>query len=276
MEVKDCEVQLQDTVYIDSAFLLNLVMDLYLLRLTVRMLGKTATNLRILMGSLTGALGYCMILCIPHVSYVCKVILGMLPVGILMIKITCQTAGIAELIRGLGYLYFLSFLMGGFIIFLRGKLAIFRIYENSIFLLALLGYGGYVILQKGLIIYQRNKQNCFCKVILEGDNGPIEIGALIDTGNGLIEPVSHKPVAVLDEDIWRNMRRWMRPEKYKMIPYHSLGKEHGILEGYEIDAMEVRGKAGKKQYEKVIVAVFKGSVSGKGNYKMILPSELSI
>lgn len=276
MEVKDCKVQIQDTVYIDSAFLLNLVMDLYLLRLTVKVLGKTATYLRILLGSLTGALGYCMILCIPEVPYGCKVLFGMLPVGILMIKITCQTAGIAELIRGLGYLYFFSFLMGGFIIFLRERLPVFRTYENSFFLIALLGYAGYAIGQRVLLIYQRNKQNCFCRVILAGDNGPIEVAALIDTGNGLVEPVSSKPVAVLDEEIWENMRQWIKPEKYKIIPYHSLGRKHGILEGYEIDAMEVKGKAGEKRYEKVIIAVFKGNVSGKGNYKMILPLELSI
>ena len=57
MEVKDDRVQMQETVYIDSIFLLNLVMDLYLLMLTAKMLGKTATYLRIFAGSITGAAG---------------------------------------------------------------------------------------------------------------------------------------------------------------------------------------------------------------------------
>ncbi len=276
MEVKDCKVQLQDTVYIDSAFLLNLVMDLYLLKLTVKMLGKSATFLRILLGSLAGALGYCVVLCIPKLPYGCKVLFGMLPVGILMIKLTCRTTGITELIRGLGYLYFLSFLMGGFIIFLRGKLPGFRTHENSFWVTALLGYAGYALCGKVMLICRRNKQNCFCQVILAGDNGPIEVTALIDTGNGLTDPVSSRPVAVLDEEIWKNMGQWIKPEKYKIIPYHSLGEDHGMLEGYEIDAMEVKGRTGEKRYEKVIIAVFKGNVSGKGNYKMILPLELSI
>ena len=50
-------MKLQNTIYIDSVFLLNLVMDLYLLKLTGRILGKTATYPRILLGSLAGALG---------------------------------------------------------------------------------------------------------------------------------------------------------------------------------------------------------------------------
>ena len=62
MEVKDDRVQLQETVYIDSVFLLNLVMDLYLLMLTAKVLGKTATYFRIFAGSITGAAGYCIVL----------------------------------------------------------------------------------------------------------------------------------------------------------------------------------------------------------------------
>ena len=49
-----------------------------------------------------------------------------------------------------------------------------------------------------------------------------------------------------------------------------------MLEGYEIDTMEVNGSMGRKQFEKVIIAVFKGKVSRKGSYQMILPPELSI
>ena len=69
---------------------------------------------------------------------------------------------------------------------------------------------------------------------------------------------------------------WMKPEKFKMIPYHSIGKENGMLEGYEVGAMEVKGDTGEKQFDKVIIAIFKGKISQKGGYEMILPPELSI
>ncbi len=276
MEVKDYKVQMQNTVYIDSAFLFNFVMDLYLLKLTAKILGKTATYPAIFAGSLAGALGYCMVLCIPGISYTGRVVFGMLPVGMLMIKITFRTKGLGELARGMGYLYFFSFLLGGFMIFLKGKIPLFGQYENSLLVLALLGFTGYVLGMGGLSWWERCRRNCFCSVVIAGDEKPIEVKALIDTGNGLEDPVSHRPVAVLDEEVWNSLKRWMKPEKYKMIPYHSIGKERGLLEGYEIDEIVVKGHTGRKQFEKVIVAVYKGKVSGKGSYQMILPFQLSI
>lgn len=269
-------MQVQNTVYIDSVFLLNLVMDLYLLKLTAKVLGKTATYPSIFAGSLVGALGYCMVLCIQEISYTGRVVFGMLPVGMLMIKVTFRTKGFAELIRIMGYLYFFSFLMGGFMIFLKGKIPVVRQYENSCLILALLGFTGYAFCSGGMSWWNQKRQNCFCSVIIAGDEGSVEVKALIDTGNGLLDPVSHRPVAILDEEVWKSMNRWMKPEKYRIIPYHSIGKERGILEGYEIDEIIVKGQMGRKQFEKVIVAVFKGKVSGKGSYQMILPFQLSI
>lgn len=267
---------MQNTVYIDSAFLLNLVMDLYLLKLTAKVLGKTATYPAIFAGSLTGALGYCMVLCIPEISYTGRVVLGMLPVGMLMIKVTFRTKGFLEPIRILGFLYFFSFLMGGFMIFLKGKISFLQQHEGSFLVFALLGFTGYAVCRGGILWWSRNRQNCFCSVIIAGDEKPVEVKALIDTGNGLLEPVSRRPVAILDEEVWNSMNRWKKPEKYKIIPYHSIGKERGLLEGYEIDEIVVKGHMGRKQFNKVIVAVFKGKVSGKGSYQMILPFQLSI
>lgn len=276
MEVKDCKVQLQGTIYIDSIFLLNLVMDLYLLTLTVKILGKTATYSRIFAGSTAGAAGYCVILCIPEISYMLKILFGMIPVGMLMIKIACRTKGFKELVRAMGYLYVLSFLMGGFIVFLKGKSRVFTEHGDSASAIAGIGFIGFVICKRSIAEYRKRQKNHFCKVRIPGDEGILTIAALIDTGNGLIEPVSQKPVAILDAEEWKKLKQWMKPEKYKIIPYHSIGEDSGMLEGYEIDTMEVDGGMGKKRFEKVIIAVFQGRLSQKGSYQMILPPELSI
>lgn len=276
MEVNDCKVQLQGTIYIDSIFLLNLVMDLYLLTLTGKVLGKTATYSRIFAGSVIGALGYCIVLCLPGIPYMLKILAGMLPIGALMIKIACRTTGMKELLRAEAYLFTFSFLIGGFIIFLKAKIPPFANRSDSVTAIAGLGFVGFVICQKLISTYQKRKQDHFCRVFIPGDDGQVEIMALIDTGNGLIEPVSKKPVAILEEDEWKNLRMWMKPEKFKIIPYHSIGRANGMMEGYEVDAMEVKGDAGEKQFEKVIIAIFKGKMSEKGGYQMILPPELSI
>ena len=274
MEVKNCKVQLQGIIYIDSIFLLNLVMDLYLLSLTARAAGKTVSYARVFAGSAVGALGYCAVLCLPGIPYI-KVIFGMIPVGGLMIKIACRARGWRELLRGMGYLFTFSFFLGGFIIFLKGKIRILTEYGDSAAALAGMGFAGYALLQSLLKAYRKRSRNHFCKVRLLGDGGAVAFTALIDTGNALVEPVSQKPVAILEAEGWNSLKMWMKPEKFKLIPYHSIGKDNGMLEGYEIDTMQVEGKDGEKQFDKVIVAVFRGKISGRGGYQMILPPELS-
>lgn len=269
-------MQLQGTIYIDSIFLLNLVMDLYLLTLTGKILGKTATYSRIFAASVIGAAGYCIILCLPGIPYMLKVLFGMFPLGALMIKTACKTKGAGELLRGEGYLFSISFLIGGFIIFLKDKIPLPEEWTDSLTAVAGMGFAGFVICRKLIDIWQKRKREHFCKVFISGDKGPVEIMALIDTGNGLIEPVSKKPVAILEETQWEKLKIWMKPEKFKLIPYHSIGKDNGMLEGYEVGAMEVKGNAGDKRFDKVIIAVFKGKISRKGSYQMILPPELSI
>ena len=274
--VQNCSVQLQGSIYIDSVFLVNLVMDLYLLALTVRILGKTATGLRIFAGSALGAAGYCLVLCLPKIPYIAKVLLGMIPIGALMVKIVCRTKGGRELLRALGILFTCSFFLGGFILFFREKIKAFYGHGNSLALLLGTAFVGFTFLRRLTELYRKRTGNFFCQVSLPGDLGPVEFAALIDTGNGLVEPVSQKPVAILEAEQWKKLKMWMRPEKYKIIPYHSLGNENGIMEGYEIDTMKVKGKESEKQFQKVIIAVFKGRISKKGAYQMILPPELSV
>ena len=276
MEVKNCRVQLQGTVYIDSVFLVNLVMDLYLLALTVRILGKTATCLRIFAGSAAGAAGYCLVLCLPGLPYTFKVLFGMIPVGGLMLKIACRIKGGRELLRGLGILFTCSFFLGGFILFFREKIEVLSGYGDSMAILFGSAFMGFAFLRKQLELYRKRRRSLFCRVSLPGESGPVEFEALIDTGNGLVEPISQKPVAILEAEQWKKLKIWMRPEKYKIIPYHSLGKENGVMEGYEIDTMKVKGKENEKQFHEVIIAIFKGKVSKKGSYQMILPPELSV
>lgn len=275
MEVKVGGVRLRGVIYIDSVFLLNLVMDLYLLCLTGKALGKKVSLLKVFWGSVAGAAGYCLILCVPGISYPHKVLFGMIPVGGLMVKTACKTRGPGELFRAMGVLFTFSFLMGGFIIFVKGKSA-FAARGDSVAIILGLGFGGYVLGRKLTELWRKKRNNHFCRVTLPGDEGPLELAALIDTGNGLVEPVSGNPVAILDAERWESLKTWMKPEKYKAIPYHSIGREKGVMEGYEIGGVSVKGDDGEERYDKMIVAVFKGNVAGDGSYQMILPPELAI
>ncbi len=263
-------------IYIENILILNLIMNFYLLKLTAKVLRLKPCLRRLILGSVVGAVGYCLIISIPYVSYTVKVMTGMLPVGILMMKLGLNITGIKALCYGTGWMFTFSFILGGFILFLKGKLPV--VYEGAQGGIVIITCGllGYELFKSAIVVHRNKAQNKFCTVRLDTDMGWVKIAALVDTGNGLMDPVSKKPVAILEEEIWRSMTKWIRKEKYRVIPYHSIGKEHGILEGYEVGRFEVEGDTGIKTQSNVIVAVFKGKLSECGSYQMILPPELLI
>lgn len=260
-----------NVLYIDSIFLINFVMDLFLLTLTVKTLKKTATLTRILMGSLIGAMGYCLVLVLPQISYIVKVVFGMIPITVLMLKVGCNVKGVWQICYGMGYLFTYSFLLGGFILFLRNKVFFFKEKELSIWLILSIGYIGFRICIWGIRSYKKTAQSLFCEIEIAGDEEPITVLGLVDTGNGLKDPVSGKEAAVLEEEVWKKMTWAKREEKYKVIPFHSIGTKHGILEGYEVNRIVVKTRSETRELREVPVAVYKGKLSVKGEYRMILP-----
>lgn len=264
---------MQRVIYIDSIFMMNFIMDFFLLLLTAGTLKKTATFLRILAASLIGSAGYCLTLCFVPLPYLMTVLLCMIPTAILMVKVGCGTKKLKETLYGTGYLFTYAFLLGGFLLFLRNRFPFFS--GDSMALTALFGCLGFLVLRRGIRKYAAVRRNHFCRVIIPGDNSDLLVDGLIDTGNGLREPVSGRPVAVLERDVWKKMKRWERPEKYRVIPFHSIGKAGGILEGYEVDHIRIEYENGSRELERAWVAVYDGKLSQGDAYQMLLPPEWS-
>lgn len=269
-------MQAENKIYLENIFLLNLIMNCYLLKLTGSVQRRKTGLLRVFAGSVLGAAGYCVVLCIPDITYGWKMPLGMSGIGILMIRLGLEIKGFRELLYTAGWMFTFAFLLGGFIIFLKGKVPFIHGYENTVLFVAGMGFIGYELLKKVLEAYFRKKEDVLRKVRISADMGTLEIMAFVDTGNRLIDPISQKPVAVLEEESWKQITGWMQPEKYRVIPFHSIGKAHGLLDGYEVGCMEVDSEMGVRQHKNVIIAVFKGKLSKTGGYQMILPPELSI
>lgn len=262
---------MQRVIYIDGIFTMNLIMDFFLLSLTAGTLKKPATFLRILTGSLIGSVGYCLALCLIDLPYYMMVLFFMIPTAMVMVKAGCRTKGIKEALYGTGYLFTYAFLLGGALLFLRNRFPGLGL--DSLMPTAFLGYLLFFICRKGLKKFAAARDNHFCRVVIPGDESHLLVCGLIDTGNGLREPVSGKPVAVLEKEIWKKMKRWERPEKYRAIPFHSIGKARGTLEGYEVDHIRMEYENSSKELNGVLIAVFDGKLSTNGRYQMLLPPE---
>lgn len=127
------------------------------------------------------------------------------------------------------------------------------------------------------VIYQiiRTKDNDnIYQVQITNQGISIDVKALYDTGNRLCDPISGRPVSVVEADKYEQLVKNDKPEKHKIIPYHTIGEEHGILEGTLVDKITIRKKDEMKILEAVIIACYKGKLSKDGGFQMILNKEL--
>ena len=256
-------------VYIERVFTINLVLNIFILILTAKTLKLSVTRLRILAGGIIGALGYCLALLLPA-TYPVKVLAGLIPVSILMAKLTYRSQGIKHVLRQTGFLFIYAVLIGGIMIFLQRRIPIIGSYADKVWLILILGYGVFAVIDLWVKNHHRQQENVFLNVSILCGQEMVHVTALMDTGNGLTEPVSGKPVAILEEAVWERLKLLMKPEKLKAIPYHNIGNAHGLMTGYELSEIVIEQLGQRKKYENVIVAIGPGKMSGVNKYQMLL------
>lgn len=101
----------------------------------------------------------------------------------------------------------------------------------------------------------RNKQNdrsCSAVLCCGGCRLPVE--ALYDTGNSLYDPVSGRAVSILDGKLLDQLLGASGRENLpRFIPYHTIA-QHGILEAYVLDEMELSDSGKKRCVKHPVVA----------------------
>jgi hypothetical protein len=119
-----------------------------------------------------------------------------------------------------------------------------------------------------------SKKRTVYKVILRNNDNTYEAKALYDTGNLLTEPITGKPVSIIESN--PQVRIWIKetPEKYKAIPYKSVGNDQGILEGMEIEQLIIHYDNTKAVKDNPIIAIYDGKLSKDDNFNMILNHSL--
>jgi stage II sporulation protein GA (sporulation sigma-E factor processing peptidase) len=100
----------------------------------------------------------------------------------------------------------------------------------------------------------------------------ITVAALIDTGNQLTEPLTGKPVSIIEEKTACSLlgEHWEKHRGFYLIPYHSIGKNKGWMRGVTIDGMTIMRGEARESFSNPILALYDGRLSAKKQYGMIL------
>lgn len=243
-------------LYVDSLFLINFVMNLYLLILVNRSSLRTATPGRLIAGAAFGGGSYLLLL-IWRGAVWFRLILG--AAGAFgMILIAFRVKGLRNFLKLAEKMLFYSFCIGGGLLFLIRRLHFAGKSLTGIF--GILGVGGILFLFLGRSRRRAEQENFVCQATLVCEETKVTVTALIDSGNSLMEPVSGKPVSVVEEAVLRSLWETGGPG-FRVIPYHSIGKKKGILEGYLLPELRLETEGICKVFRNVYIAASPEGIS---------------
>lgn len=252
------------TIYLDIVFLENVLMNYLILYATGFIQKRKMRSIRLIVASIFGAvyaiIAYLKIIPI-YSELVMKVILSMI---IVYIAYENQTIKVA--LKNLLLFYLTSFVIGGCalamlymispenIVFNNGVLV--GTYPMKVTLIA--GIIGFIVIQVSFSMNKRQmKLKDFICDLEIGINGRIIlVKAYMDSGNMLKDPLSKKPVVIVEKkkieeivnlkNIWNmcneetiNIERGDVDLKVRLIPFKTIGKQNGMLVGIKPEYIKV-------------------------------------
>ena len=121
------------------------------------------------------------------------------------------------------------------------------------------------------ILEKKKEEQRVCRTVLVCGSCQLELEGLLDTGNGLTDPVSRSPVSLVDRAYMELLLKGDRTERIpRMIPYQTISQK-GILTAYRIDIMKIRNLSETVEIQKPWIAVMPQSA---GRYPLILHRDL--
>ena len=103
----------------------------------------------------------------------------------------------------------------------------------------------------------------------------ITVNAFVDTGNHLYEPVSGRPVCLVEYDV---VKKYLNPDVMNLrtwpIPYRTIGKCDGLLWGVTADKLIFQNKWRKNIKSGCIIAFYHGKIGKSGEYGAIVHPDI--
>ena len=233
-------------IYIDALIFLNFLFDLLILVTVKLTLKRNTSKLRLILSALFGELS--IMLLIFNFNYVLLLISKIL-LAILMNIIAFKYQSFKYSIINLSYFYMLSIILGGFLYFLQ--------INNINYFFSLL----IVPIILGIYLYQTKimhikYQNYYEIVIYFLNNRQIKTTGYLDTGNHLNDPITKKPVILLDKRLTNGVIQIRSPI---YVPFNALNN-HGIIKCIKPKYVELN----KIKYQNVLIGIMDNRINMDG------------
>jgi len=302
----------QPVIYLDKSMLINFAMDFLILALTARLSGYKAGTGRLAAGSFLGSL-YILVIFLPNIPFLYNMSVKVLVSG-LIVAVCFFPLNLKKFLVCAGYFYAVSFALGG------------AIYGFSAMSAGLRGKGQYDIL---LNLIQRT--GAFIDVLVWGfpltllfwvtfgrwawkglkrslvqavfrfpvyirfDKVEVKLEGLVDTGNQLRDPLTNRPVVVLEANVLlshlpagfgqavgeldiQGLEECLKDthwgERLRIIPFCSVGRQNGMMIGFVPDQITINTQSGTINTAKVVIGIYTSELSPDGAYRALLHPDL--
>ena len=254
-------------VYIDRLFLLQAVQTLTLLLLTGAFLDRRAPSaaasvFRLVLGSGAEALFFCAVFCLRGIGSLPRRLL--FAAGSLFGLFWVFRIRSAQLfLRSVLFYCSAGFLLAGFLHMLP------EVFRESLAAVS----GLMLLLAAGAAFFWRQERRRREQAVVTAEltEGKVRVvtEALIDSGNSLYDPISGKPVSVVEQSVLDGRIDLGRPERFRLVPYHTLGSR-GLMQTVEIEQLKVKREGQDYLFEHVLLGLYNGRITQDGSYRLIL------
>ncbi len=227
-------------VYIDLIFLLNYYLDFLLLLTTSITLKRHVSLKRISLGAFLGSFTL-IFLFIPFSKFM--LFLFKIIIALIMVIATFKYIDIKYTSSNLLYFFMISIILGGFLYYLNIEFSYTQVgllfvkhhlNINAIFLILISPIILLIYLKQQKKIKSTYQLSYQVKIVLQ--NQEYLLNAFLDTGNQLIDPITNKPIILLEKGIL--------PEDnlpFYYIPFHSLNNQN-LLKCIKPQYIEIENK----------------------------------
>lgn len=297
-------------IYLDVVFGINFLMDYGILWATAK-LGQLETSWRRLALAATLGSFYSLAVFLPEVHWL--FFYGIKFVFSLVMLFTAfKLPSLRKVTKAIGYFYMVAFsaagAMFGAVYFFDNTPGAYAVMSGALVTFNRVG-GSWLVWAAGVLVVIGRYGAGYIKrsflasysnipVVLRIKNYSIPVKALIDTGNRLKDPLTQKPVMIIEYSIIKNIlplnlqtiydrgeeldfekilqsleKSWWS-KRIQLIPYQSIGTTNGLMLAFRPDMVYVKVDEKLIRVQDVVVGISHKTLTHSGNYRALLHVEM--